>query len=67
MKALALACALLFVGANVANAQFTASAHDFSDGVTHTSDSTYLADAQETVWNTGADKCNVCHLSLIHI
>lgn len=61
MKALALACALLFVGANVANAQFTDSAHDFSDGVTHTTDSTYLADATEGVWNPTADKCNVCH------
>jgi hypothetical protein len=56
MKALALACALLFVGANVANAQFTGSAHDFSDGVTHNTDS-----ADETVWNPTADKCNVCH------
>ena len=61
MKALALACALLFVGANVANAQFTGSGHDFSDGVTHTTDSTYLADATEGVWNPTADKCNVCH------
>ena len=61
MKALALACALLFVGANGANAQFTGSGHDFSDGVTHTTDSLYLADATEGVWNPGEDKCNVCH------
>jgi predicted CXXCH cytochrome family protein len=61
MKALAIAVALLFVGTNVANAQFTGSGHDFSDGVTHTTDSTYTADALEGVWNSGADKCNVCH------
>ncbi len=61
MKALAIAVALLFVGTNVANAQFTASAHDFSDGVTHTTDPTYLANATEDLWNPAADKCNVCH------
>ena len=53
--------ALLFVAAIPAKAQFTGSAHDFSDGVTHTTDATYLAGATEGVWNTAADKCNVCH------
>ncbi len=63
MKALALACALLFVGANVANAQFAGSGHDFSDGVIHYQADDPLYDSGEgTAWNAGGeDMCTVCH------
>lgn len=62
MKALAIACALLFVGANVAQAQFTGSAHDFSDNVTHYTPSSGTYDTGEGTWNVGGeDMCTVCH------
>jgi predicted CXXCH cytochrome family protein len=60
MRRLALSIWLVLTPTPLA-AQFWNSSHDFSDGVAHTADSTYLADAQETVWNPDADQCIVCH------
>ena len=60
-KIIAIAAVFLFAATLPAFGQFTGSGHDFSDGVTHTTDSLYLADATEGVWNPDADKCNVCH------
>jgi predicted CXXCH cytochrome family protein len=51
--------AVLFVAAP-AQAQFSGSGHDFSDGVTHYNPSSY--DTGEGTWNVGGeDMCTVCH------